>query len=110
MHKMMPVAEPKISGMYPIYLDTIQCGAQKCAAHSLHRLTHERPAATTNRDSRRSVGVATAARYRANVTGNSARTDGLHPSSALGLDCTEAATSWRSWPQGHPAVAMGEAA
>jgi hypothetical protein len=28
---------------------TMRCGAQKCAAHRLHRLTHERPAPTTNR-------------------------------------------------------------
>ena len=45
----------------------------------------------------------------ANVTGKSARTDGLHPSLALGLDCTEAATSRRRLTQCHPAVAMEQA-
>jgi hypothetical protein len=81
-------------------------GAQKCAAHSLHRLTHERPACERPTRGRRSVGVATAARYRANVAGNSARTDGLYPSLALGLHCTEEACSRSGRPQGHPAVAM----
>jgi hypothetical protein len=82
-------------------------GAQKCAAHSLHRLTHERPASTTNRDSRRSVGVATAARDRVNVTWV-LHADRLTTSlRALGLDCTEAASSRRREPHGHPALAMG---
>lgn len=65
----------------------IACGAREIvAAHSLHRLTRQRPATTTNRDSRPSVGVATGARSaRFGVTG-SARADRLHPSLALGLD------------------------
>lgn len=51
---------------------TIACGAREIvAAHSLHRLTQQRPAATTNRDSRPSVGVATGARsVRLGVTGS----------------------------------------
>lgn len=42
----------------------------------------------------------------AKVTGNSARTDGLHPSLALGLYSTEAADGRSGWPTGHPAAAM----
>ena len=85
----------------------ILCGAQKCAAHSLHRLTHERPAPTTNRTVPTRRWCSDRGKVSAKVTGNSARTDGLHPSRALGLNCTEAATSRRSVIRtGHPAAAM----
>jgi len=85
------------------------CGAQQCAAHRLNRLTHKRPAATTNRDSRSGVDVATGARKARRGDGYCARTDGLHPSRALGLNCTEAAFSRRRADlTSHPAAAMGE--
>jgi hypothetical protein len=86
----------------------IGCGAQKCAARSLHRLTHQRPARTTNPIVPTQRWCSDCGKVRANVTGNSARTDGLHPSLALGLYCTEVASSRRRrLTQGHPAAAMG---
>ncbi len=69
--------------------------------------TRETPAGERPTLSRRGVGVATATRNARDVTGNSARADGLRPSLALGLNCTEAATNRSGEPQtGHPAVAM----
>jgi hypothetical protein len=70
---------------------SISCGAREiAAAHGLNRPTHERPAATTYRDSRPGVDAATGARTARYVTGNSAQAVRLHPSLALGLDGTEA--------------------
>lgn len=69
---------------------TLLSGARESvAAHGLHRPIHQRPALTTNQDSRPGVGVATGARFmRDGVTG-SACSDRPHPSRALGLDSAE---------------------
>jgi hypothetical protein len=70
---------------------TMRCGAQKCAAHRLHRLTHERPGADSPSADPTQRWCSDCGKVRANVTGNSARAVRLHPSWALGLHRTEAA-------------------
>jgi hypothetical protein len=91
-------------------MDRLLGGAQKCAAHRLHRLTHERPARTTNPIAPTGRWYGDSGKACANVTGNSAQADGPYPSWALGLDCTEAATSRSGQTSpGHPAAAMGQA-
>lgn len=81
------------------------CGAQKCAAHSLHRLTHERPACERPTRGRRSVGVATAARFARYVTG-SAQAVRLHPSWHLACTAQKLRSGGAVDHTGHPAVAM----
>jgi hypothetical protein len=82
-------------------------GAQQCAAHGLHRPTHERPDADSPSADPTQRRCSDWGKDRAKVTGKSARAVGLHPSWALGLhqhrsdmqvekgDCT-----------GHPAESM----
>ena len=69
--------------------------------------TQERPAAELPTDQPTQRWCSDCGKERANVTGKSARADGLHPSWALGLDSTEAASGWSGRThQGHPAAAM----
>ena len=77
--------------------------AQACIGRTQERPAVERP---TNQPTQR--WCSDCGKERANVTGNSARADGLHPSWALGLDSTEAASRWSGRIHlSHPAVAMG---
>lgn len=92
------------------YMRIIRCGAQKCAANRLHRLTHERPAPTTNRQAdpalmqrpgqgrRERDGQERADRLTASLIG----TWSAQHRSGLQM---ETATS-----PGHPAAALGRAA
>jgi hypothetical protein len=56
------------------------------AAHSLHRLTQQRPARTTNPIAPTERWCSDSGKVRVNVTGNSTRAVRLHPSLALGLE------------------------
>lgn len=76
------------------------------AAHGLHRPTHERPGAGSPPAVPTQRWCSDCGKVRANVTGKSARTVGLHPSSALGLVSTEAAIRWSGRAYGHPAESM----
>lgn len=72
------------------------CGARESvAAHGLHRPTRERPATESPTVEPTQRWCSDWGKERANVTGKSARADGLHPSWALGLDSTEEASRWR---------------
>ncbi len=103
------IAQGFKSGKCLMDLARIKSGAQQCAAHGLHRPIHERPGAespsaipdtalvqrpwqgTRERDGQERAGRLTASLM------------------ALGLNCTEAATSWsRATFYGHPAVSMGK--
>lgn len=68
--------------------------ANSVAAHSLYRLTHERPAATSPIVAPTKRWCSDLGKVSANVTGNSALTDRLHPSGHLACECTEAAHKW----------------
>jgi hypothetical protein len=71
------------------------CGARESvAAHGLHRPTQERPATESPTVEPTQRWCSDWGKERANVTGKSARADGMHPSWALGLDSTEAASRW----------------
>lgn len=85
----------------------ILTGAQQCAAHGLHRPTHERPAPAHQPEVPTRRWYSDRGKERANVTGKSARAVRLYPSWALGLCSTDAAHSRSGQTSpGHPAVAM----
>jgi hypothetical protein len=68
-----------------LHAQTHQWGAVVRAAHSLHRLTHERPARTTNPQRRPSVDKATGARGARRGDGYRVQAEATYPSLALGL-------------------------
>lgn len=81
-------------------------GARKCKRACIgHR--QERPAADSPTAEPTQRRCSDCGKERANVTGNSARAVGMHPSRALGLDSTEAATRWSGQAAtSHPAEPM----
>jgi hypothetical protein len=89
---------------------TIGCGARNGftrAAHSLHRLTQQRPGAESPTAVPTQRWCSDCGKVRVNVTGKSARTVRLHPPRALGLTGTEAASSRRNG-YGHPAELLSK--
>jgi hypothetical protein len=99
---------PLRAGVAPLAdLRIIVCGAQKCAAHRLHRLTQQRPACERPTRGRGGVGVATAARFRVNVTGKSTRPIDYIPPGTWPVPAQKLADRRRKATfSGHPAVAL----
>ena len=103
----LTMATERFLAKHLFLFNTLSVGRES-AAHSLYRLTHERPARATNPALPTQRWCSDCGKADTIVTGYCVRADRLHPSRALGLHSTEAACRWSGQTSpGHPAAALG---